>query len=427
VSVSLRFRSTLSGVAAIAMIAAAARPAISDEYRTPRAGETVTGTLFGKTISAPERDRRRITYLNIGGVFVPGGPEEKTASPMGGLYLWRVPEGDASRLRAIVAGISNEVRWDGALPGAKGFSLVLSLDSLTLPWARSEYAEGARLAAGELKWSQARAGTGIAWRTGLAPGACDNGLDAALTYEPGGLWFSRGSDTTPGYAVPVHTYEGRLHLRLRADALERNLLEMPHRGFAAGLDGVAGWRSRWEPWGLPAALESGGRSWQAVSAFAFAAFAPAPGLSERHRLIASVHAGTGPNLDRFSAFRLGGGSTWGDFETLSRIVLPGAGVDELFSSRYAIVDVEYRYEALFFLYLQLKGTLAWADRNVTADGGTAMRNGSFPALTAGVTSGLPWDLALELSASWNFGLERVKDGRVEKGSLGLLVSLTKEF
>jgi hypothetical protein len=202
---------------------------------------------------------------------------------------------------------------------------------------------------------------------------------------------------------------------------------MPHRGFAAGLDGLAGWRSRWAPWGFPAALESGGKSWQAVSAFAFAAFAPAPGLSERHRLIASIHAGAGSGLDRFSAFRLGGGSTWGDFETLSRVVLPGAGVDEIYSSRYAIADLEYRYEALFFLYVQLRGTLAWADRPVPDSGGTRLANGSFPALSAGLTSGLPWGLALELSGSWNFGLERVRDGRTEKGSLGLLVSLTKEF
>ena len=99
-------------------LAVAPPPAAGEEYRTPRAGETVTGTLFGKTLSAPERDRRKITYLNIGGVFVPGGPDEKTFGPTGGLYLWRVSPGDSSRLRAIIAGISNEVRWDRALQGS---------------------------------------------------------------------------------------------------------------------------------------------------------------------------------------------------------------------------------------------------------------------------------------------------------------------
>ncbi len=418
-------RIPLFGVAAVVLTAGL--PSVSEEYRTPRAGEAASGTLFGKTYTAPERDRSRINYFTLGAVLLPEGPDEKVFGPMGGLYLWRFPPGGTSRLRALVAVISNEVRWDKALPGASGFSLVLTFDSLSPPWARSEYADGVRIAAGELKWYQARAGAGLAFRKSLAPGACDNGLDIALTYEPGGLWFTRGSDTAPGYVLPRDTYEGRLHLRFRADALERNLLEMTHRGWSAGLDAVAGWRSRWEAWGFPAALETGGASWQAVSAFAFAAFSPFPGLSERHRLIASVHGGTGGGLDRFSAFRIGGGSTWGDFETLSRLVLPGAGVDEIYSSRYAIVDLEYRYEALFFLYLQLRGTLAWADRLVLDAGEVRLESGSLPAVTAGLTSGLPWDLALELSASWNFGLVRVEEGRREKGSFGLLVSLTKEF
>lgn len=38
-------------------------------------------------------------------------------------------------------------------------------------------------AALELKWNQARAGAGLAWRMLLPPGECDNGLDAALTKE----------------------------------------------------------------------------------------------------------------------------------------------------------------------------------------------------------------------------------------------------
>ncbi len=420
-------RSVLAAALAAILLLAVGVPAGAEEYRTPRAGEAVTRTLFGRTFTAPERDRTRINYFTLGAVVLPEGPDEKVFGPMGGLYLWRVAPEETSRLRAIIAVISNEVRWDKALPGAPGFSLVLTFDSLTPPWARSEYADGLRIAAGELKWYQARAGAGLAFRRSLPPGACDNGLDVALTYEPGGLWFTRGSDTAPGYVLPRDTYEGRLHLRLRVDALERNLLEMTHRGWSAGLDAVAGWRSHWAPWGFPAAPESGGASWQAVSAFAFAAFSPVPGLSERHRLIASVHGGTGSGLDRFSAFRLGGGSTWGDFETLSRVILPGAGVDEIYSTRYATGDLEYRWEALFFLYLQLRGTVAWADRLVLDAGGARLESGTFPALTAGLTTGLPWELAMELSASWNFGLVRVEEGRREKGSFGLLVSLTKEF
>jgi hypothetical protein len=346
-------------------------------------------------------------------------------SPQGGLYLWKIT--DENRFRAILAGISNEVRWDRAISGSGGFSLALTFDSLTLPWARSEYVYGVRIEEGELYWPGARAGVGVAWRTRLWPGACDNGLDAALTYEPGGLWFRPGSDTSPDYVLPVDTYEGRVHLRVRADALERNLLELPHKGWSAGLDGSLGFRAQWAPWGFPAALETGGQDWQTLSVFGFAAFSPAPGLSERHRLIASVHAGIGSDLDRFSGFRLGGGTTWGDFETLSRLVLPGAGVDEFFAARYAIVDLEYRYEALFFLYLQLRGTLAWATAPPVADGRAPSGTGSYPGVTAGVSTALPWNLVLELNGAYNFGLRRDSDGRPEKGSLGILASVTKLF
>ncbi len=277
----------------------------------------------------------------------------------------------------------------------------MGLDTLTLPWARSEYVQGERLRSEELEWHQARLGLGAAWHRALAPGAVENAFDAALTLEGGGLWFARGARTRADYVAPTSTAEARLHLRVRADALERNLLELPHRGWSLGLDAVAARRARWRSWGAPESLETGGRSWEAISGFAFAALGP-PGLSERHRLIASLHAGVGGDLDRFSSFRLGSGSTWGDFETLSRATVPAAGLDEIATSRYAIADLEYRYEVLFFLYLQV-------------------------TVTAGVTTGLPWKLALELAVSYDFGLEVVRDGRVEKGRTGFLFSLTREF
>jgi hypothetical protein len=130
-----------------------------------------------------------------------------------------------------------------------------------------------------------------------------------------------------------------------------------------------------------------------------------------------LHAGIGGGLDRFSSVRLGSGSTWGDFETLSHAYLPGAGVDELASTRYAIADLEYRYEALFFLFLQARGTLAWADRTTRRDGSLALRGGAFPAVSVGFTTALPWSLALESALFRNFGLERT----------GVLVSVNRSF
>lgn len=413
---------------ALALLAlAASLPASADDYRALHAGDAAVGTIFGREVRAPKRDRTKITYLSLGAVLLVDGPDGLGFGPSGGVYLWRAPEDGTSRLRAIIAGIANELRSDLAISENRALALVTTIDSLTPPWARSEYVEGERLRSQELEWSQARIGLGLAGHGRIGPGAIDNALDVALTLETGNLWFDEGSHTDPALVLPTDTFEYRGHLRVRADALVRSILELPFRGWSFGADGVWGRRTKWDPWGLPSeGLQTGGASWLAGSAFAYAATG-IPGLSQRHTLVASAHAGTGSDLDRFSAFRLGSGSTWGDFETLSRVVLPAAGVDEIATARYATVDLEYRYTPVFFLDLQLRGTLAWAEVPVHGTSGVETRTESLPAVTVGFTSGLPWDLAMELAASRNFGLGKTVDGRVEKGRTGFFVSVTKEF
>ena len=149
----------------------------------------------------------------------------------------------------------------------------------------------------------------------------------------------------PRSSSPPNAYEGRLHARLRADALTRNLLELPHAGWAAGprrLGGsprrLAGLGRRTD--GLPFAAADA-RAWTALSGFALAAL-PLPLGDGRHRVLGGVYAGTGSNLDRFSAFRLSGGSNAGDYETITRPVLPAAGLDEIVSRGYVIASLELR-------------------------------------------------------------------------------------
>lgn len=424
--------STYRPGSALLLLSALALPfptsvARADDYRTPHAGEAAVGTIFGKEVRAPKRDRGHITYLGLGAVLLPDGPDGLGFGPSGGAYFWRAPEEGESLFRAIVAGISNELRWDNAVSENKVVALVATFDSLTPPWARSEYVQGERVRAEELEWYQARFGIGLAAHGRISPGEIDNFLDVALTLETGNLWFDEGDHTDPSFVLPTSTFEARAHLRARVDAFERNLVELPHRGWSAGLDGLWGRRTKWAPWGLPSeGLETEGATWLAASAFATVATG-VPGLSERTTLVGSAHAGTGHDLDRFSAFRLGSGSTWGDFETLSRVILPAAGVDEIATSRYATVDLEVRYEPVFFLYLQLRGTLAWAEVPVAGTSGPATRTGSFPAVSAGFTTGLPWNLAMEFAVSRNFGLENQGDGRVEKGRTGFFFSVTREF
>jgi hypothetical protein len=138
-------------------------------------------------------------------------------------------------------------------------------------------------------------------------------------------------------------------------------------------------------------------------------------------------------MDRFSSFRLGGGSNWGDFETLSRPVLAAASTDEIATSRYAAAELEFRVQALEFLFLQLRGSLCRAEVPVADAGGTRLETSSFPAVTAGVTTGLPWDMGLEFSWSWNFGLRSAGEADPPdssgstKGRQGFLLLVSKGF
>ena len=111
----------------------------------------------------------------------------------------------------------------------------------------------------------------------------DNHLEVALTYEPGYLYFQRGDKTDPGYVVPTSTYEGRFHLRFRLDQAERNPIELPHQGFAVGLDALHARRNQWDDWGGPIlGFESGreGQEWNTLSVYAVTAL---PGPSARDR------------------------------------------------------------------------------------------------------------------------------------------------
>lgn len=398
---------------------------------TPRAGEPYRTELWGEPVTVPARDRRNVTAVSLGGMWTPHGPSGYEFLPMGALFLWRNLDDGRERFRGEIAGVYNDLRYNIAPEGLSGLEAVFTFTNFIIPYDRVESVEGQRQKAVDLRWYWLRAGFGLGYRTPLAPGHQDNALELALTYEPGFLWFDRTDNTAPNFVVPQDTYEGLVHLRLRADALERNLLELPFLGFSTGLDLVQGHRANWETWGGPVFGRFEGRdyrNWFAGSAYVVAAGGLPFVESERHRLIGSAYGGLGANLDRFSAFRLPGRPTGSEWEVLSKPMLPGASFQEFFPRSYAVLELVYRYEALFFLYPYVRGTWSWVDRpRFRADGSVENRMDSLPSLGGGVVSGAPWNSQIEFDYAYNFGILRDYNGQTQFGGHSIFVLWSKEF
>jgi hypothetical protein len=417
-------------LAIMAVFVLAGQTLADEDYRSPRAGEAYTGTVFGHPVTVPARDRKKNTVLDLGILWMPDGPEKKQLDPFVSVFLWRNWFDGRQRFRAILVGLYDDIRWD-FLPTHGPFEMLMTFQNLTPPFDRAEYVEGVRVTAEEMKWYRAHLGMGFGVRFPISPGHQDNALEAALSYEPGFLSFERGKEADPAFIVPKDTYEGRVHLRLRSDAIERNFIELPHKGVAMGLDAYHARRESWDDWGGPVlGFEDGnrGREWNALSLYVVAA-TPVPFVrSQRHRLVTSVYGGSARNVDRFSAFRLGGGPLTADWEALSRPVLPAVALEEITSSAYGILNLEYRYELLFFSYLRLRGTLAQVDRLRFAEGGgTVHRVEPMNALAVGITTGFLWHSQLELGYGYNFGVLRQRDGRSETGDGAILLHWSKSF
>jgi hypothetical protein len=105
----------------------------------------------------------------------------------------------------------------------------------------------------------------------------------------------------------------------------------------------------------------------------------------------------------------------------------GALFDEFYSRGYAIANLEYRRELLFFCFLHLRGQWAVLDRFRFRDGTVSRQTDSLPALAVALTSGAPWNSQIELGYSYNFGLVRRRGDDAEFGASALSLSWSKEF
>lgn len=75
-------------------------------------------------------------------------------------------------------------------------------------------------------------------------------------------------------------------------------------------------------------------------------------------------------------------------------------------SDYAIGSVEYRRELLFFLYLHLRGTFVWANRNIFSSPRQSFSEARGDAFSVGLTSGFLWQSQLYLEFTRDNGILR---------------------
>lgn len=380
----------------------------SPDYRTPRAGEGFQAEVFGRQITVHPKDRRSVTSMDIGIALNVPGADNRAIIPFGAVYLWRHPD-DNKLFRAEIVGLYNDVFFSNISKHLSPFEWVLTFNSFTVPFAQYELIDGKADKSQELEWGYVRPGLGFGYRTKVSPGHQDNMFAIDLTVEPGFLFFRKQSNTASNFVLPHDVFELREHLQVRLDAFERNLLDLPHSGFAAGGDMVHGNRTHWRNWGLNGSQSaSGDRDYVLFTGYMLAA-GGVPGVdSDRHRLIGSLHGGVGGELDRFSAPRIGGGvMTLGEeYGSSWRPILPGSIIQEFFPRHYAVAVGEYRWEALFLTYLSLDASVGWLDRLRQPETSVITKDYVFSSLGARVTTGFFLGTRMQLGYNYNFGVVR---------------------
>jgi len=387
------------------------RPFDEEPYKTPRAGEGFRTNVFGRDVRVPARNRRSVSAWDLGLAVSAPGADETELLPFGSLYFWRRPDDDTI-FRAIVVGVFNEVLYAKSPESFGPFEWIVTFENFTVPTDLGENIDGTRIDEEELLWGYIRPGVGFGYRQPIEAGAQDNMFAVDFTVEPSFYYFDDGSDTAPSFAIPQDTFENRLHLQLRYDALERNLLELPHAGYAAGGDLIYGHRANWEDWGDPAlsgAFDGAdGSDFLLFTGYALAS-TDVPFLdSETNRFVATVHGGVGSDVDRFSAQRLGGGPhpRGEEFGSVSRPVLPGATIGEFFPEHYVVAVAEYRRELMFFTHLTFLSSIGYLDRDRRHGGLITREDDILASVGARLTSGFIGDLRVQLDYNYSFGVIR---------------------
>lgn len=398
----------------------------SSAYRTPRAGEGFRTEILGHDIVVEQRDRRSVNAWMLGLQFNTPGPDDRSIFPIGSLYFWRQPQ-ESQLMYANVAGVYNDIFYGEQLPDWGNYQYALAFRNFTPPAPMSEIIDGKRVNDEEMYWGRLQWGAGFGYRKQIAPGYNDNMFMANLYFEPGVLYFKKSGKAADNLVTPKSTLELGTRLEIKFDALERNVLWLAHRGFAAGANLVYGHRLNWRDWGLDGEQfrASNSRDHVRFDAYALAAGGVPQVDSDRHRLLGAIHVGTGSNLDRFSAQRIGGGVNpmgW-DFASTAIPVLPGSVVWEFYPEHYAIANAEYRWEPIFFSYFSLHGTLGWLDPVRNIDGKLRRKDTFYSAVGGRAATGFLGDSMLVVDVTHNLDVIRNN----ERGGSDITFFVVKEF
>jgi hypothetical protein len=339
---------------------------------TPLAGEAYTTTLWGKTIKIPARNRENERAVTLGANFYTPSVGDDFGQPIGALY-WR-HQWEKWWSRAIVGLFVNEVDVERSF-GI--FQLLGHFENNTIPFADVDVQDGKEVKSSSVLWGTVAGWLGAGIKIPVAPCQADNALRIQLFYQGGYFYDDRTKDTGADVQLPPDTFFQGIHLRARYDGLRRNILELPHQGWAAGGDLEWTRRENWsnEAIGGVTFTQSETQDYMKLSGYLVGA-SGIPYLSERHRIVGYLHGGISPvgTLDRFSAFRVGSGPFPNETYDLARVPYPGALYNSFPVTDYAIATLEYRLELLFFMYLHLRGTFAWgANRPDFSNGGVNLR------------------------------------------------------
>ncbi len=411
----------------------------SRDYRSIRAGEGFRTNLFGFDVAEEPRDRRSTSAIDLGTAAYFNGPDEGQNIPFASLYFWRRPD-ERRFLRATVGGLVNDVVAARSF-GDSPFEAVFTFENSAV-WFddNAQWVDGERDENQELRKMSVRGGAGVGYRRQLVPGWSplvfadgvhpqrpDNMFSIYLLAEPRYLYFHE-RNSADNFVLPQDTFELAGRLAMRWDSLERNLMDLAHRGFAVGFDGIYGWRSNWEDWGLDRAHRaSEGREPKLIQAFAVAAMG-IPGLNERHRLVSLVHGGRGWGLDRFSQPRVGGGPRGNEYMSLARPILPGSAINEFTPDKhYAIALAEYRYELMFFAYLSAYGGVGYLDRERLGPArfSEPVRSQDDLLYPVGARLTTAFLFRSQIQIEYNYNFDAIRDGH--RGGGELLVHVSKSF